>query len=1038
MNISALFIERPVATTLLTIGLFLAGAVAFVLLPVSPLPPVDFPTINVQASLPGADPETMATSVAAPLERQLGHIAGIAEMTSSSTRGQTSITLQFDLDRNIDGAARDVQAAINAARGFLPPNLPQNPRYRKFNPADAPILIIALTSDSIDAAQMYDAATSIMAQKLSQVRGVGQVFVWGSSLPAVRVELNPAVLSKYTIGLEDVRTAIASTNVMRPKGQVSEGIKSWEIQTNDQLRRAYQYSPVIVAFRNGAPVKLTDVADVQDSVEDIRASGLMNGKPAVMVVILRQPAANIIDTVDRVRALLPQLEASLPGGIKTSIVQDRTPPIRGSLHDVERALLISAFLVLLVVFAFLRNIRSTVIPGVAVVVSLVGTFGVMYLFGYNLDNLSLMALTVATGFVVDDAIVVLENITRHIEQGMKPRQAAFLGAREIGFTVLSMSASLVAVFIPILLMGGMVGRLFREFAVTLSVAIGLSLAISLSTTPMMCAHVLKGNEKRHGAVYRASERAFNWMHHRYEITLGWALRHSRIMLALIVVTVVTNGCLFWIIPKGFFPEQDTGRIGGSIQAEQDISFQAMKEKMAAAVDIIKSDPEVEDVSAYTGTGSGTNVAGLFFSLKPFEKRKSSVRQVMDRLRPKLMALPGAPTVLQPVQELRIGGRQSRALYQYTLMSTDLAQLMAWAPRMTAKVRTLPQCVDVSSDQQNRGLQANLVIDRATASRLGITPALIDNTLYDAYGQNQVSINYTQLNQYHVVMEVAPPFWQRPETLRDIYVRSANGPMVPLSAFTHFERTPTSLSVNHQGQFPAVTISFNLGPGYALGDAVTAIEKAKREMGMPDTIRGQFMGTAQAYEAALASEPLLILFALLAVYIVLGILYENYIHPITILSTLPSAGVGAMLALMAWRTELSVIAVIGILLLIGIVKKNGIMMVDFALETERKDGKRPEEAIYQACLLRFRPIMMTTMAAALGALPLAVGTGVASELRRPLGITIVGGLVFSQALTLYTTPVMYLYLDRFRLWLKGKRREPQLRMASEIANGPESL
>jgi multidrug efflux pump len=1038
MNISALFIKRPVATTLLTIGIFLAGAVAFVLLPVSPLPPVDFPTINVQANLPGADPETMATSVAAPLERQLGHIAGVAEMTSSSTRGQTSITLQFDLNRNIDGAARDVQAAINAARGYLPPNLPQNPRYRKFNPADAPILIIALTSDSIDTAQMYDAATSIMAQKLSQVQGVGQVFVWGSSLPAVRVELNPTVLSKYTIGLEDVRAAIASTNVMRPKGQLSDGIKTWEIQTNDQLRKAYQYSPVIVAFRKGAPVKLRDVADVQDSVEDLRASGLMNGKPAVMVVILRQPTANIIGTVDRVRALLPQLEASLPGGIKTSVVQDRTPPIRGSLRDVERALMISAFLVILVVFAFLRNIRSTVIPGVAVVVSLVGTFGVMYLFGYNLDNLSLMALTVATGFVVDDAIVVLENVTRHIEQGMKPRQAAFLGAREIGFTVLSMSTSLVAVFIPILLMGGMVGRLFREFAVTLSVAIALSLVISLSTTPMMCAHVLRGNERRHGAVYRASERVFNWMHRRYEITLGWALRHPRIMLTLIALTVVTNGCLFWVIPKGFFPEQDTGRIGGSIQAEQDISFQAMREKMAAAVRILMRDPEVQDVSAYTGTGSGTNVAGLFLSLKPFEERKASVRQVINRLRPKLMALPGAPTVLQPVQELRIGGRQSRALYQYTLMSTDLAQLMAWAPRMTAKVRTLPQCVDVSSDQQNRGLQANLVIDRPTASRLGITPQLIDNTLYDAFGQNQVSITYTQLNQYHVVMEVEPRYWQSPETLRDIYVRSANGQMVPLSAFTHFERAPTSLSVNHQGQFPAVTISFNLGTGYALGDAVTAIEKAKREMGMPESIRGQFMGTAQAYEAALASEPLLILFALLAVYIVLGILYESYIHPITILSTLPSAGVGAMLALLATRTELSVIAVIGILLLIGIVKKNGIMMVDFALETERKGGKKPVDAIYQACLLRFRPIMMTTMAAALGALPLAVGTGVASELRRPLGITIVGGLIFSQALTLYTTPVMYLYLDRFRLWMKGKRGEGQSRMTGETATGPEGL
>ncbi|MGD0235532.1 MAG: efflux RND transporter permease subunit [Syntrophorhabdales bacterium] len=1038
MNISALFIKRPVATTLLTIGLFLAGAVAFVLLPVSPLPPVDFPTINVQANLPGADPETMGTSVAAPLERQLGHIAGVAEMTSSSTYGQTSITLQFDLNRNIDGAARDVQAAINAARGFLPPNLPQNPRYRKFNPADAPILIIALTSDSIDTAQMYDAATSIMAQKLSQVRGVGQVFVWGSSLPAVRVELNPTVISKYTIGLEDVRTAIANTNVLRPKGQVSDGIKTWEIQTNDQLRKAYQYSPVIVAFRNGAPVKLTDVADVQDSVEDLRASGLMNGKPAVMVVILRQPAANIIDTVDRVTALLPQLEAAMPGGVKASIVQDRTPPIRGSLRDVERALLISAFLVILVVFAFLRDIRSTVIPGVAVVVSLVGTFGVMYLFDYNLDNLSLMALTVATGFVVDDAIVVLENVTRHIEQGMKPRQAAFLGAREIGFTVLSMSTSLVAVFIPVLLMGGMVGRLFREFAVTLSVAIGLSLAISLSTTPMMCAHVLRANERRHGAVYRASERAFNWMHRRYEITLGWALRHPRIMLALIVLTVVTNGCLFWIIPKGFFPEQDTGRIAGSIQAEQDISFQAMKEKMAAAVSIIMSDPEVQDVSGYTGTGSGTNVAGLFLTLKPFEQRKLSVRKVIDRLRPKLMALPGAPTVLQAVQELRIGGRQSRALYQYTLMSTDLAQLMAWAPRMTAKVRTLPQCVDVSSDQQNRGLQASLVIDRPTASRLGITPALIDNTLYDAYGQNQVSITYTQLNQYHVVMEVAPPFWQRPETLRDLYVRPPNGPMVPLSAFTHYEQTPTSLSVNHQGQFPAVTISFNLGLGYALGDAVIAIEKAKREMGMPDAIRGQFMGTAQAYEAALASEPLLILFALLAVYIVLGILYESYVHPITILSTLPSAGVGAMLALLAARTELTVVAVIGILLLIGIVKKNGIMMVDFALETERREGKRPEEAIYEACLLRFRPIMMTTMAAALGALPLAVGTGVASELRRPLGITIVGGLIFSQALTLYTTPVMYLYLDRFRLWMRSKRGEGRSGVTNEIATGPEGL
>jgi multidrug efflux pump len=1038
MNISAHFIRRPVATTLLTIGVFLSGAVAFGLLPVSPLPPVDFPTIYVSANLPGADPETMATSVAAPLERQLGHIAGVTEMTSTSTRGSTSIVLQFDLNRNIDGAARDVQAAINAARGYLPANLPYNPTYRKVNPADAPVLILALTSETATAPQMYDAATSILQQKLSQVKGVGQVFVWGSSLPAVRVEINPTVLSKYNVGLEDVRAVLSRTNVNRPKGQLSDETRTWEVQTNDQLRRADQYMPVIVSFKNGAAVRLPDVARVEDSVEDLRASGLMNGKPAVMVVVFRQPAANIIATVDRVRNLLPQLEASLPGSIKLSVVQDRTPPIRGSLRDVERALLISAALVILVVFAFLRNVRSTVIPGVAVAVSLVGTFGVMYLFGYNLDNLSLMALTIATGFVVDDAIVVLENVTRHIEGGMAPRQAAFLGAGEIGFTVLSMSTSLVAVFIPILLMGGMVGRLFREFAVTLSVAIAISLAVSLSTTPMMCAILLRADKARHGALYRGSERVFNWMRCRYEVTLGWALRHPRFMLFLVALIVVTNVCLFVVVPKGFFPEQDTGRIGGAIQAEQDISFQAMKEKLAAVVDIIKDDPEVEYVSGYTGTGSGTNRAGVFIALKPFEERKVSVQDVIARLRRKLAAVPGAPAYLQPVQELRMGGRQSNALYQFTLMSTDLAQLQAWAPRMLQRVRTLPQVVDVSSDQQDKGLQASLVIDRATASRLGITPQLIDDTLYDAFGQRQVSITYTLLNQYHVVMEVEPRYWQRPETLRDIYVKSANGPMVPLSAFTHFERTPTALSVNHQGQFPAVTISFNLAPGAALGDAVTAIEKAKRQMGMPESIRGAFMGTAQAFEESVANEPFLILAALVAVYIVLGILYESYIHPITILSTLPSAGVGAVLALLVCRTELSVIALIGIILLIGIVKKNGIMMVDFALETERKEGKSPSEAIYQACLLRFRPIMMTTMAALLGALPLALGRGVGSELRRPLGITIVGGLIFSQALTLYTTPVMYLYLDRFRLWVKGRREERRSAGTAAAATNPEGV
>jgi hydrophobe/amphiphile efflux-1 (HAE1) family protein/NodT family efflux transporter outer membrane factor (OMF) lipoprotein len=1033
MSISEHFIKRPVATTLLTFGLALAGVIAFRMLPVSPLPRVDFPTIQVSAGLPGADPETMATSVATPLERRFGLIAGVTEMTSSSSRGSTSIVLQFDLDRNIDGAARDVQAAINASRGDLPSNLPSNPSYRKANPAEAPVLILALTSDSIDRSQMYDAASSILQQKLSQVKGVGQVFVGGGSLPAVRVDLNPTALNKYGISLEDVRGVLASTNVSRPKGQLADEKRTWEIQTNDQLRTAEQYRPLIVTYRAGAAVRLTDVADVQNSVEDLRAEGIVNGKPAVMVIVFRQPDANIIETVDSVLELLPQLEATMPGGIKLSVVQDRTPSIRGSLRDVERALAVSVTLVILVVFSFLRNVRSTLIPGVAVVVSLIGTFAAMYLLGYNLDNLSLMALTIATGFVVDDAIVVLENITRYMEKGASPREAALKGSKEISFTVISMSVSLIAVFIPILLMGGIVGRLFREFAVTLSVAILISLVLSLTTTPMMCAMLLKPEKPNtHGSLYRASERIFNGVRRRYDVTLRWAIRHPRFMLTLTLVMVVINIALFIHIPKGFFPEQDTGRIMGIIQADQDTSFQAMRVKMAEVVEIIRADPDVESMAAFTGGNTAMNTARMFIALKPFEKRKATVGQVITRLRRKLAQVPGAPAFLQPVQDLRIGGRMSGALYQYTLRGDNLSDLNKWAARTLQRMRTLPQIADVNSDQQDKGLQASVVIDRSTASRLGITPQQIDNTLYDAFGQRQVSITYTLLNQYHVVMEVEPSFWQRPETLRDIYVSSSTGSMVPLSAFARFERTSTSLSVNHQGQFPALTISFNLAPGVALGDAVKAVESATREMGMPASIRGSFQGTAQAFQASLANQPYLILAALVAVYIVLGMLYESYIHPVTILSTLPSAGVGAVLALMIFRMDLSIIALIGVILLIGLVKKNGIMMVDFALEAERKESKSPEDAIYQACLLRFRPIMMTTMAALLGAFPLALGMGIGSELRRPLGISIIGGLIFSQMLTLYTTPVIYLYLDRFRLWLTGKREERKRRWASQVA------
>jgi multidrug efflux pump len=1026
MNIAEPFIRRPVATTLLTVALALAGALAFGLLPVAPLPQVDFPTVQVQAALPGASPETMATSVAAPLERRFGHIAALTEMTSTSYLGSTAVVLQFDLNRDINGAARDVQAAINAARGDLPTTLPNNPTYRKVNPADAPVLILALTSTTLGRGKMYDAASSILQQKLSQVPGVGQVIVGGGALPAVRIELNPLALNRYGIGLEDVRGALAATNVNRPKGQLATSVRASELLANDQLFKAADYAPLIVAYRSGRPVGLSDVGSVDDSVEDLRNIGLSNKNPAVVVVIWRQPGANIIDTVDNVRALLPQLRASVPAAINLDVVLDRSSTIRASLHDVERTLVISVVLVTLVVFVFLRSVRSTLIPAVAVPVSLIGTFAAMYLLGFSLNNLSLMALTIATGFVIDDAIVVLENITRYREAGHTTLEAAFLGAREIAFTVLSISVSLVAVFIPILLMGGVVGRLFREFAVTLSAAIVISLLVSLTTTPMMCAILLRRHgEGGHGRLYRWSERGFDGLLRAYDVTLGAALRHPRGVLAVALVTIAVNAYLFVVVPKGFFPQQDTGRLTGAIQAAQDISFQSMQAKLTQVVGIIADDPAVDNVIGFSGGSGGggatVNTARMFVALKPLEQRGHlTADQVITRLRGKLAVVPGAPTFLQAVQDLRIGGRASNAQYQYTLQGEDVNELNAWAPRVAERLRALPQLVDFSSDQQNQGRQSTVVIDRRTASRLGLTPALIDDTLYDAFGQRQVSTTFTPLNQYHVVMEVAPPFWQRPQTLHDIYVRTPSGTMAPLSAFTHYEDASTALAVNHQSQFPSVTLSFNLAPGESLGHAVDAIETVSRQLGLPSTIRGSFQGTAQAFQASLATQPMLIFAALLAVYIVLGILYESYIHPLTILSTLPSAGVGAILALMLFRAELSVIALIGIILLIGIVKKNAIMMIDFALEAERREGKAPQEAIHQACVLRFRPIMMTTLAAMLGALPLALGTGVGSELRRPLGIAIVGGLIVSQLLTLYTTPVVYLYLDHLQRWLHRLR------------------
>jgi multidrug efflux pump len=1021
MNISAPFIHRPVATTLLTVAIALAGAVAFRVLPVSSLPQVDFPTVSVAASLPGAAPEIMASSVATPLERQFTRIAGVTEMTSSSFLGTTSITLQFDLNRNIDGAARDVEAAINAARSYLPANLPANPTYRKVNPADSPILILGMTSKIYDRGPMYDAASTIVQQSLSQVDGVGQVSVGGSSLPAVRVELNPTQLNNFGLGLQDVNSMLSTQNANLAKGQITNGHVTQDIVANDQLMKAAFYKPLIVGYHNGAAIKLSDIADVTDSVENIRAAGFLDGKPCVILIVFRQPGANIIDTVDRIIGTIPILEASVPAGMDFTVVLDRTSTIRASVKDVERTLMISVALVILVVFVFLRNVRATLIPGVAVPVSLIGTFGVVYLFGYSIDNLSLMALTVATGFVVDDAIVVIENVSRYLEQGMSPMQASLKGASEIGFTVLSISISLVAVFIPILLMGGIVGRLFREFAVTLSVAILVSLAISLTTTPMMCSRLLKNHEgEKHGRLYNLSEKFFEGLLSFYERTLTWVLEHHGLTLTVLLITIGVNVFLFMIVPKGFFPEQDNGSVFGGIQGAQDISFQAMQDLTLRFVQKIKTDPAVLHVGAFTGGGGAVNTGFIYLSLKPLNERKISASQVVDRLRPQLISIPGATVFLQAGQDLRIGGRQSNAQYQYTIQSDTLDDLVKWGPILLTQMKKQHILTDVNSDQQNSGLQASLVYDRDTASRLGITPQTIDNTLYEAFGQAQVSTMYTALNQYHVVMEVAPQFWQNPSSLSDIYLRPSVGKEVPLSAITHYAPQTAPLSVNHQSQFPSVTISFNLAQGVALSDATAAIGQMETSMGMPSSIHGMFSGTLQAFQASLSTEPYLIITALLAVYIVLGMLYESFIHPITILSTLPSAGVGAFLALLIFHIDLSVIAIIGVILLIGIVKKNAILMIDFALAAERLEHKTSEEAIFQACILRFRPILMTTMAALFGALPLALGTGTGSELRRPLGVTIIGGLIVSQMLTLYTTPVVYLYLDRLRLWWESRR------------------
>ena len=1088
MNISAPFIARPVATTLLTLGIAFAGALGFSRLPVAPLPQVDFPTISVSAQLPGASPTTVATSVAAPLERHLGQIADVSEMTSQSGIGQARITLQFNLNRDINGAARDVQAAINAARADLPAALRSNPTYRKVNPADAPILILAITSKTLTQGQIYDAASNVLAQRLSQLSGIGQVIIGGSALPAVRVELNPQALFKYGIGLEDVRAALASANANSPKGSIDDGTQRFQLYTNDQATKAADYLPLVIAYRNGAAVRLSDVAAVNDSVEDVRNLGLSNGRPSVLVILYRQPGGNIIDTIDGVKAELPHLQAALPSDIDVSIAIDRSTTIRSSLRDTEMTLVIAVILVTMVVYLFLRDIRATLIPSIAVPVSLLGTFGAMYLLGYSLDILSLMALTIATGFVVDDAIVVLENISRHLDEGMPRMEAALRGAREVGFTVLSISLSLVAVFTPILLLGGILGRLFREFTLTLSLAILISLCISLTTTPMLSALFLRARPREQA---QRRNRFFARVLEGYEHSLVWALDHSRFVFVVFLSAIALNFVLAYIVPKGYFPQQDTGRLIGALQADQSVSFQAMTQKLRQMTAIVQADPAVEHVVGYTGVGSGggfgqINTGSVFVSLKPNTQRPP-IDQVIARLRPQLARVPGGRLFLIPVQDIRAGGRQSNAQYQYTLQSDNPDELEAWTPKLVqALERSSTVLADVNSDQQQKGLETDLVIDRDTSSRLGITPAQIDNTLYDAFGQRQVSVIYSAINQYHVVMEIDPRYTRDPKSLKDIWISTSGGgasgtstsnlpagnvtatvtpgiastaanaaanannnsarnaainalantgkgatssgaavsttkeTMVPLSAVSSYKPGNTPLSVRHQGLFVASTISFNLQPGASLGEASAAINNAVNELHMPASIHGSLAGTAQLFAQSANNEIVLILAAIAAVYIVLGILYESYIHPITILSTLPSAGVGAFLALMLFHTEFDIIGTIGVILLIGIVKKNAIMMIDFAIDAKRSHNSSAYDAIYQACVLRFRPIMMTTSAAILGAVPLALSFGAGGEIRRPLGISIMGGLIISQLLTLYTTPVLYLYLDRLGQWTQDLR------------------
>ena len=1027
MNISAPFVHRPVATTLLTVAVAIAGAIAFQVLPVSPLPQVDFPTISVSASLPGASAEIMASSVATPLERQFGHIAGVTEMTSNSSLGSTSVTIQFDLTRNIDGAARDVEAAINAARTYLPSNLPGNPTYRKVNPADAPIMILGLTSDKYGPDKLYDEASTVIQQKLSQIQGVGQVNPGGGALPSVRVEVNPTKLASFGMTMAQVQSVLSLQNSDLAKGQISDGNVTADIVDNDQISHAIDYKPIVIGFNNGSAVHLEDVADVIDSTQNIRAAGYLNGKRAVTLVVFRQPGANIIDTVDRIRAQLPSIEASIPQGIDTTIVLDRTTTIRASVHDVERTLLISIGLVIVVVFVFLRNGRATLIPAVAVPVSLIGTFAVMYLFGYSLDNLSLMALTISTGFVVDDAIVVMENITRHLEAGMSPLAATLKGSQEIGFTVVSISISLIAVFIPLLLMGGIVGRLFREFAVTLSTAIVVSMMISLTTTPMMCAWLLKHEHEgsQHGRLYIATERFFDWILSVYRRSLHWVLQNPGLTLTVLFLTVVLNVVTVIKIPKGFFPQQDTGALAGGVQGPQDASFAVMNDSIQRLEHVVNEDPAVQNVIAFT---NGANTGNLYITLKPLNVRKIGAPEIINRLRPKLNRLPVASAFLQASQDLRIGGRSSNALYQYTIQADNLTDLKTWGPLLLAKMKLLPGLQDVNTDQQNGGLDEVLTYDRVTAAKLGQTPQSLDNALYAGFGQSLVSLIYTQLNQYYVVLEYAPPYWQNPEGLKNVYLHPTGSSSVtssgnnPISTMSTSQANTTPLALNHTGLFPSVTVSFNLAPGVSMSDATLAIGQMQQQLNTPTSIRGFFAGTLLAYQQSLGTEPVLILTALFAVYIVLGILYESLIHPLTILSTLPSASVGAMLALMLFKEDLNVISIIGIVLLIGIVKKNAIMMIDFALQAEREGGMTTEDAIFEACMLRFRPILMTTMAALFGALPLAFGTGTGSELRRPLGITIVGGLSVSQLLTLYTTPVVYLTLDRMRLRVLKKERD----------------